>query len=110
MKHFTFKIVVPFLFTFFATAIHLKIFAQQTPPAAYANGTQVSYIRTWDATAPESNPNTLQTRVLKDVKQSTQYFDGLGRTIQTVIKQGSYETNGTATDLVSTNVYDTFWK
>jgi RHS repeat-associated protein len=82
--------------------------AQQSPPSAYQAGTQVSYIRTWDAVAPETNPNTLMTRVLKDQKQASQYFDGLGRPIQSVMKQGSFETNGTATDLVSANVYDEF--
>jgi RHS repeat-associated protein len=79
-----------------------------TPPNAYPISTQVSYIRTWDATAPESDGNNLMTRPLKDIKQATQYFDGFGRPIQTVIKQGSFETNGTATDMVSATVYDGF--
>jgi hypothetical protein len=57
------------------------------PPAAYPNGTQVSFIRTWDAVAPEFDPNNLMTRPIKDVKQATQYFDGLGRPIQTVMKR-----------------------
>ncbi len=42
----------------------------------------------------------------KHSRITTQYFDGLGRPIQTVIKQGAYPTGGSAADLVSTNVYD----
>jgi len=40
----------------------------------------------------------------KDVGQSTQYFDGLGRAIQTVSRQS----NPTMNDLVTFNVYDAF--
>jgi RHS repeat-associated protein len=106
MKYFAFKnLRIILLVIFILTSI--KSISQQLP-SAYPSGTPVNYIRTWDATAPESNPNTLMTRSLADVKQAAQYFDGLGRPIQTVIKQGSYETGGTATDLVSAAVYDEF--
>lgn len=77
-----------------------------TPPANYSSGIAVNYVRSWEAVAPEVNPNTLMTRPLKDVRQTTQYFDGLGRPLQTVIRQGSLETGGTATDYVSPVVYD----
>ncbi|HLG38195.1 MAG TPA: DUF6443 domain-containing protein, partial [Chitinophagaceae bacterium] len=68
----------------------------------------INYIRTWDAAYPQNDPNALNTALLKDVKQATQFFDGLGRPLQTVIKQGSFETNGTAIDMVSATVYDAF--
>ena len=58
-------------------------------PPVYPSTISKNYVRTWDATAPESNSNTLITRPLRDVKQNTQYFDGLGRQLQTVLKQGS---------------------
>jgi RHS repeat-associated protein len=61
-----------------------------------------NYIRTWDATAPEQSPSNLITRPLTDVKQTTQYFDGFGRLMQTVSKQMSPAGN----DLVATNLYD----
>jgi RHS repeat-associated protein len=80
----------------------------QYQPAAYPAGTPVNYVRTWDAMAPEQDANALMTRPLKDVKQATQYIDGLGRPIQTVMKQGSLATGGTPTDMVSANVYDEF--
>jgi RHS repeat-associated protein len=68
---------------------------------------QVNYVRTFDATAPEQNANNLMGRWVSDVKTTTQYIDGLGRPIQTVVKQGSLETStNTLADIVSTNVYD----
>lgn len=85
--------------------VAMPVMAQNTNP--YAQGIPVSYVRTWDATAPEQDPNLLQSRILKDVKQSTQYIDGLGRPLQTVVKQGSLETGtGANTDMVSTFMYD----
>jgi|CXWL01.1.fsa_nt_gi YD repeat-containing protein len=80
--------------------------AQNTNP--YPAGTQVNFIRTWDATAPVQDGNVLTTKPLRDVKEATQYFDGLGRPLQTVVKQGSLETGGTAADMVSAAVYDEF--
>jgi RHS repeat-associated protein len=42
-----------------------------------------------------------------EVKQSTDYFDGLGRKMQTVVKQGS-KNNNTLVDMVAPVVYDEF--
>ncbi len=84
-----------------------SIIAQVTPPSAYGNSS-VNHVRTWDAVAPEADGNTLVGRPLKDVKQATQYFDGLGRPLQTVVKEGSLPTGGSATDLVSPVVYDQY--
>lgn len=75
---------------------------------AYTNvQAQVNYVRTFDATAPEQNANNLMGRWVSDVKTTTQYIDGLGRPIQTVMKQGSLESStNTLADVVSTNIYD----
>ncbi|MEQ1675669.1 MAG: DUF6443 domain-containing protein [Chitinophagaceae bacterium] len=73
---------------------------------AYPGNTPVNYLRTWEAAAPEENGTALVTRPVRDVKQATKYFDGLGRLVQTVLKQASLETGGAATDLVSPVVYD----
>lgn len=88
---------------------------QRTLPASYAPDAKVSYIRTWDALAPETDANTLQGRAVKDARMTTQYFDGLGRLLQTVVKQGSLVTNPSspvsaagAVDLVSSADYDEF--
>ncbi len=87
--------------------------AQVASPAAYPSTTTVNYKRTWQAMAPDQSPTHLITRPLTDVVQSTQYYDGMGRPEQTVVKQGSLVTNAAnpnsysnATDLVNTHVYD----
>lgn len=84
-------------------------------PEGYNVNTAVNYIRTWDATAPVADVNQLTGREVKDVKVATQYFDGLGRPLQTVVKNGSLQTNPSnpasatgSTDMVSTVVYDMF--
>ncbi len=93
-----------------ATALLSTIFfsfctnAQNINP--YPPGTPVNSVRTWNAAAPEQDGNALIARPLKDVKQTTQYIDGLGRPLQTVIKQGSLLTGSTPVDAVSPVVYD----
>ncbi|MBC7383682.1 MAG: hypothetical protein H7296_11940, partial [Bacteroidia bacterium] len=83
----------------------IKIYAQ---PAPYVSPT-INYVRTWDAVAPETDPNNLILRPFKDVKQTTQYIDGLGRPIQTVARQASLETaTGSVADIVAPIVYDEF--
>lgn len=77
---------------------------QAPPPTVYDTR---NFIRIWDASAPETNPNTLMTKSTSDVKQLTQYFDGLGRPEQTVIAKGSLS-NNVFGDLVSPVVYDAF--
>lgn len=67
-----------------------------------------SYVRTLTPTAPLSDSGTLAAKLLVDVKQTTQYVDGFGRVIQTVARQQSLVTAGTAFDLVSTVEYDGF--
>lgn len=83
------------------TSATLTVQAPPTPPDTR------NFIRLWDATSPQTNPNTLMAGEIKDVKQSTQYFDGLGRPEQTVIKKGSLS-NGVYGDLVSLVEYDEF--
>lgn len=78
----------------------------QVSPQNYSG--PVNYIRVWDAKAPEQNHNVLITRPLRDVLQTTNYVDGLGRPIQTVVKQGSLATGNNPTDLVSFINYDAY--
>lgn len=77
--------------------------AQNTPPPAYT-GTAVNYIRSWEATAPGQTSSSLLTGPLTDVKQTTQYYDGFGRPMQTVLKQASPLGN----DLVTPSTYDSW--
>ncbi|OQP38770.1 hypothetical protein A4H97_18810 [Niastella yeongjuensis] len=68
-----------------------------------------NYIRTWDAKMPMTDPSAMTVRPLRDVLQTTQYVDGLGRPLQTVIKQGSWkEGTNEPKDLVTPVDYDEF--
>ncbi|MGN6490671.1 MAG: DUF6443 domain-containing protein [Agriterribacter sp.] len=88
--------------------VPVTLLAQRDVPDAYSGTAKINYVRTWDAKAPEQDANALKTRPLRDVQQTTQYFDGLGRPLQTVVKEGSYPTGGTAVDMVSMTEYDAF--
>lgn len=68
---------------------------------------QVNLVRSWDALVPEQNEASLLARPNKDVRQTTQYSDGLGRDLQTVSRQATL-INGVPTDLVATAVYDEY--
>lgn len=98
------------LFYFLALSVHSQVNSQDlspVKPVAYSTLAS-NYIKTWEATAPEQNVNNLISRNLRDVKQTSQYFDGLGVLLQTVVKQGSLPTAGAAVDLVSPLVYDEY--
>lgn len=88
--------------------------AQQpaTLPPSYPAGLPVNYVRSWDAVRPETNAANITTASQPaDHRMTTQYVDGLGRPLQTVVKQGSMNTyGGTAitADLVSPAVYDEY--
>src|SRR5436190_8615280 len=86
-----------------------NVYGQNQFPAAYSSNVKVNYVRTWDVAKPETNSNNLTTsNSLQQSKMASQYFDGLGRPLQTVIKQGSLVTSSSAIDLVSPTVYDEF--
>lgn len=76
-------------------------------PGSYKSAVTLNYIRTWDAVIPESNSANINTATPStQFTMATQYMDGLGRPVQTVVRQGSRPTSGVAADLVTTNVYD----
>jgi RHS repeat-associated protein len=81
--------------------------AQIIPPP-YDPTIKLNFVKTKTATAPLQNETDFTNKPLSDVKEATQYFDGLGRPIQTVIKHGSLATGSSPTDLVSPQVYDEF--
>jgi len=76
--------------------------AQNPTPPAYNSNLTVSYIRAWTATAPITSTTIIPTRTLTDVKLSTQFFDGLGNPLQTVVRQQS----PLKKDMVTPTVYD----
>ncbi len=72
-----------------------------TLPVPYTN-TTINYIRSWEPNGPILDPAAVTAASVDVVKQSTQYFDGLGRPLQTVSKGQSPLKN----DLVAPVVYD----
>ncbi|WP_447640673.1 MULTISPECIES: DUF6443 domain-containing protein [Chitinophagaceae] len=96
------------------TRIYIKQAGPVLPPStlsapnvASALTSSLNYIAVWTANAPDQSPTNLVTRPLKDVKLAVQYYDGLGRPIQTIAKQGSLESaTGNSKDLVLPRVYD----
>jgi hypothetical protein len=74
-------------------------------PAAYTNPT-INYVRTWEPDMPLTDLSAVTdpNRNVAEVKQTTQYFDGLGRPLQTVSKGTSFG----GKDVVAPVVYDAF--
>ncbi|MBS1755984.1 MAG: hypothetical protein JSU03_01770, partial [Bacteroidetes bacterium] len=98
-----------FIFSALIFCCNVSISQVVTVPAAYASATPINYIRTFDAKAPEQDATTLMSRYMSDVKIVTQYMDGLGRPIQTVVKDGSLTTATNAVaDVVSPVIYDEY--
>jgi RHS repeat-associated protein len=72
-----------------------------------AKAQSINYVRSWDARIPITDASTMNTRPVSEVMQTTAYVDGLGRPMQTVVKQGSLATTTSVSgDIVSYNVYD----
>jgi len=74
-------------------------------PGAYTN-TTTNYVRTWEPAIPTADTAYVASpsRPVTEVRQATQYYDGLGRPLQTVSKAMSI----TGKDLVTPVVYDVF--
>ncbi|MCF1714190.1 DUF6443 domain-containing protein [Flavihumibacter sp. RY-1] len=80
-------------------------------PNRTAAQTPINFVRTWEAMSPQTDPATMGSKTVREVRQTTQYLDGLGRPIQTVVKQGSLNTaagHTQAYDMVSPVEYDAF--
>jgi RHS repeat-associated protein len=90
------------------TTALFAVMIMNAQPDPYPSNTVVNFVRTFEATAPEANHTNLIARPLKDVKQATQYIDGVGRPLQSVIKEGSLETGSTPNDIISPVMYDVF--
>jgi RHS repeat-associated protein len=76
----------------------------RTTPSAYGSGIKVNYVKTREATAPVSNADTFLSAGYQRVNQVTQYFDGLGRPLQSVVRQGSPGLK----DIVNPFIYDEY--
>lgn len=75
-------------------------------PSAYPSGIKLNYVRIWEPAKPLTDPLDVISSVatVADVKQNTQYLDGLGRPLQTVSKGISPDNK----DLVTPVRYDSY--
>ncbi|MFC4262331.1 DUF6443 domain-containing protein [Ferruginibacter yonginensis] len=85
--------------------------AQVAPlPIPYDATVPVSYVRVW--TPQQKTQETSELNVLNNIDKAiitTQYLDGLGRNVQTVVKNGSLQTNDQqSADLVTANSFDQY--
>ena len=80
--------------------------AQPYQPADYAATIPLNSIKVIEPTAPFTNVLDVlsATRTVDEIKKTTQYFDGLGRPIQTV----SWQTTPLKQDVVAPQVYDEY--
>ncbi|OQP38761.1 hypothetical protein A4H97_18765 [Niastella yeongjuensis] len=107
-SHATIKFSLAMLF---ALPANLLLQAQDSTPRfniPYPAALPINYVRTWDALSPVTDPIQLVVKPRKEVMQTTSYSDGLGRPLQTVIKQGSLISGASPTDLVNMKVYDEY--
>ncbi|MBV4359100.1 DUF6443 domain-containing protein [Pinibacter aurantiacus] len=100
--------LVLFISLFLQFTNSIKAYNQTITPSPYSASTPVNSIKVWETSAPEKNEGTLTVRPLTDIKQSAKYYDGLGRPIQSVAKQGSMITGQQPVDMVSPYVYDMY--
>lgn len=76
--------------------------SQVIMPSPYPSAIRINYVRSWDAQVPEQSTTALPGRPVAEVKQTTQFMDGLGRPIQSV----SERTSPLQKDMVAPIVYD----
>ncbi|WP_343672642.1 DUF6443 domain-containing protein [Chitinophaga sp.] len=76
-----------------------------TVPSAYGN-ININYVRTWEPSMPTADTAVVNatTRTVAEVKMSTEYMDGLGRTLQKVNKGISPRGN----DVIAPVTYDAY--
>jgi RHS repeat-associated protein len=88
------------------TATHPPAATPDALPAAYPASMPVNYIRTWVPSMPTTDSQEVMSpsRSTAEVKQTTEYFDGLGRPLQTVTKAITPD----GKDLVAPRIYDNF--
>jgi RHS repeat-associated protein len=88
------------------TQVAMPIGQVATRPSDYTAGIKVNYVRTWEAMGPYQDPNAMIAAGYQHSKEATQYFDGSGKLLQTVVRQASPGTS--PKDLVTPVVYDEF--
>ncbi|MEP7238921.1 MAG: DUF6443 domain-containing protein, partial [Ferruginibacter sp.] len=96
-----------FYYVMFSAAIcacSMNLHAQVLLPA-YSSGATINYVRTWSVQKPLIDDNVVSASTnLQEVTQATQYIDGLGRPLQTVVRG----VTPLAKDMVSPIIYDQY--
>jgi RHS repeat-associated protein len=95
-----YRFIISYVSLLFGSCLCGRV-AAQTPPLAGQN-----FIRTWEPVAPVTSMAALQALPPTSARQTTVYMDGLGRPVQTVIRQGSQNTFGATVDVVQVHTYD----
>jgi RHS repeat-associated protein len=98
-----FKNIIPFM----ALAAAAATAQAQQPaalPPAYPPTVNLNAVRTWEAQRPGLDTGSIKNAPANEVRLATGYFDGLGRPLQTVVRQAS----PLGKDLVSMHSYDAF--
>lgn len=92
----------------FSTALLLSTLAVAQSPLqpAYSSGAKITFVRKLEPKMAIINPDSLIGRSQREQLQTTIFYDGLGRKVQTVVKQGSLSTGNSATDFVTAVQYD----
>jgi len=86
-----------------------NLIGQQIAPTPYASSIKINYVRTWNAVKPDTANSSFHTNpALSHSNITTQYIDGLGRPLQTVMMKGSMSSGASPVDMVSANVYDEY--
>ena len=94
---------------FFLLFFSIGVKAQLLPAIYNPGSVKLNYVRTFEVLAPGINAAAVEAQTRRDVRQTTNYVDGLGLVLQTVIKEGSLETpTNFKADLVVPNLYDGF--
>ncbi|MET3878746.1 DUF6443 domain-containing protein [Chitinophaga sp. OAE865] len=80
--------------------------ATPVPVPANYNNVPINYVRSWEPAMPSGDSATIAApaRTVAEVRQSTEYFDGLGRPIQSVVKGLS----PSGKDMITPTIYDQY--
>ncbi len=81
-----------------------RLFCQVNIPASYPSNIKISYVRSWEPSTAISDADIVISKSVEEVKNTTTYVDGLGRPIQSVIRQISPSKK----DLVNSMLYDDY--
>ncbi len=73
-------------------------------PAAYSTTAKINYVKVREAIAPITNRDTFNAKGYTSVRETTQYLDGFGRPLQTVLRQ--ITPGSDPKDLVTPVIYD----